>query len=219
MRIDVRGAIVPNDDAWIYDYLGVENCCPAAVTSKLAEAAGTDVDVYINSGGGDIISGSEIYDALRGYEGDVKIHIPAAAASAASMIACAGWCDIAPTAMIMVHNAANDGSYGDYHVKDRESAMLKTANEAIAAAYVEKTGMSMADVLKMMDRETWLTAEKAVEVGLVDEISRPAQRLVAAAGGLLPAAAVERIRRTVKSPAAIRAQAELDFLKLKGERK
>lgn len=218
MRIDIRGAIVPNDDAWVYDYLGVDNCCPAAVLGKLKEAAGAEVDVYINSGGGSLFSGSEIYDALRNYAGGVKIHIPSSAASAASMIACAGWCDIAPTAMLMVHNVADAGAYGDYHVKDRESAMLKTANEAIAAAYMEKTGMKMEEVLNLMDQETWLTAEEAVKIGLVDEISRPARNFVADSGGLLPPKAVERIRKTLKSPAAARAQAELDFLKLKGEK-
>lgn len=219
MRIEVKGAIVSDSDAWIYDFLGMSCCSPKKVNKALSEAAGTEVDVYINSTGGSIFAGSEIYSALRGYKGKVMIHVVGTAASAASVIACAGESDISPTAMVMVHNVSSGGAEGDYHVKDKESEILRKANEAIAAAYIEKTGMKKEDALAMMDRETWMTAEDAVKVGLIDRIAEPAaMNMVAAAGNVLPAEAIEKLRNTLKSPEA-RWQAQLDLLRLKGETK
>lgn len=87
------------------------------------------------------------------------------AASAASVIACGGDSDISPTAMLMVHNVSAESS-GDYHQMDKTSNVLKKANQAMAAAYVEKTGMKESDALAMMENETWLTAADAVKKAL-----------------------------------------------------
>ena len=75
MRIDVKGTIVPNDDQWIYDLFEIEATSPKIVNDAIANANGDRLDVYINSGGGDVFSGSEIYSALREYSGTVKIHV------------------------------------------------------------------------------------------------------------------------------------------------
>ena len=142
------------------------------------------------------------------------------AGSAASVIACAGWCDMSPTAMMMVHNVSA-GASGDYHDMERCAETLKKANAAMAAAYVAKTGMSEADALAMMDRETWMTAQDALDKKLVDAIAEPAPTALsmtaAAEGCLLSAETVERIRNTVKSPAARKLAAEIEIWKVKGE--
>ena len=219
MKIEIKGAIVPDGEGWIYDYFEIPCCCPKKVNRALAQAAGKEVDIYINSGGGNIFAGSEIYEAIRAYPGKKKIHVVGTAASAASVVACAGPSEIAPTAMVMIHNASSPGAAGDYHAKDKESEVLQKANQAIAAAYTEKNGMSQEEALRLMDRETWLSAKEAVELGLIDAISQPAGQeigLTAAAGGLLPQEVIETIRRTHKPPNAQRAQAQLELLKLKG---
>ena len=87
MRIDVKGTIVSSDEAWIYDWFGIENTSPKPIRDALARARGEPVDVYINSGGGDIFAGSEIYSELRAYKGPVALHVTGLAASAASVIA------------------------------------------------------------------------------------------------------------------------------------
>lgn len=97
MKIDIKGAIVSNDDAWIYDWFGETYTSPKNVSAALEEANGEDVDIEINSGGGDVFAGSEIYAAIRAYPGTVNIHVVGLAASAASVIACAAKSDIAPT--------------------------------------------------------------------------------------------------------------------------
>lgn len=223
MRIDIKGDIISNDDKWIYIWLDYDGTCPRDVQSAVDKAVGEPLEVYINSPGGEIFAGSEIYEILRGYRGTVKIHIVGMAASAASVIACAGYSDIAPTAMVMVHNVSS-GARGDYHTMDHSSEVLQKANRAIAAAYVAKTGKSESDILAMMDKETWMTAADAVEYGLVDAISQSSNRLVASGPGSLPPDVIAKLKDRVKNPAREeesreKAQAKLDLLRLKGERK
>lgn len=187
------------------------------------KAGGQPLDVYINSGGGDIFAGSEIYEALRSYQGGVQIHIVGVAASAASVIACAGNSDIAPTAMVMVHNVAS-AARGDYHQMDHSSELLQTANRAIAAAYTGKTGKTESEALALMDRETWMTAQEAVDAGLIDAISKGSNRLVASGPGTLPTEVIDKIRSSIKNPfqnelPRRKVQATKNLLKLKGETK
>lgn len=219
MRLNIYGDIVSNDDAWIYDYLEMDCTCPSRVVAALEDAKGQPVDVYINSGGGDIFAGSEIYSAIRSYTGQTTLHVVGLAASAASVIACAGRCLISPTAMMMVHNVS--GTFcGDCHDMDKAAELLRQANTAIAAAYVVKTGMTAEEALDMMDRETWITAKQAVECKLVDAIEEPAKKptkMAASMGMTLSSETKQRIRDTVKSPAARKAQAEINILKLRGE--
>ena len=193
MRIDVRGTIIPNDDQWIYDWFEIEATSPKIVNDAIANANGDRLDVYINSGGGDVFSGSEIYSALREYSGTVKIHVVGIAASAASVIACAAECEMSPTAQIMVHNVSSCTN-GDYHDMDKMSEILQKANETIAAAYVAKSGMSKQEALDMMDRETWLSAEDALKLGLVDEISGSKNvQLVAGIENIIPRSVIDKM--------------------------
>ena len=211
MKIDIKGAIVSNDDAWIYDWFGESYASPAKVSAALEEANGEDVDIEINSGGGDVFAGSEIYAAIRAYPGTVNIHVVGLAASAASVIACAAKSDIAPTAQMMVHNVSTWAA-GNYHDMDHASNMLKQANRAIAAAYVEKSGMSEKDALDLMDAETWITAQDAVDYGLIDKIAGSQNsvqdedasvRLAASVGGMLPPSVINKMQK--------RKQALLDY--------
>lgn len=203
MKIDVKGAIVPDDDAWIYDLFDVDHANPAKVADAIEKANGEDLDIYINSGGGDVFAGSEIYSAIRAYTGKVHIHVTGIAASAASVIACAGDSDIAPTAQMMVHNVSTyaDGNYRDMR---HTSNVLRQADRAIAAAYVAKTGMPEKDALDLMDAESWLTAQDAVDYGLIDRIaenqnaqssSEPAAGLAASVGGLLPPSVINKMQQ------------------------
>lgn len=199
MRIEIKGAIVPNSDAWIYDWFGEDYTCPKNVASKITEADGEVLDVDINSGGGDVFAGSEIYSALRAYQGEVNIHVVGLAASAASVIAMAGKSDISPTAQLMVHNVSTYCG-GNYHDMDKASDMLKQANRAIAAAYVAKAGMSEEEALELMDCESWLTAQDAVDYGLIDSIAESQNqttesntRMAASFGGMLPASVIEKM--------------------------
>lgn len=168
-KIGVKGTIVADDDKWIYEWFGIAATCPKDIHTAIQDANGEDLEVEINSGGGDVIAGNEIYTALRMYKGKVNIIISGMAASAASYIATARRCEISPVGIFMIHNASG-GARGDYHAMDKESEILQTVNRAIATAYMDKTKMPLDDLLSLMDKESWLTAEKALEYGFVDAI-------------------------------------------------
>ena len=170
MEIDVRGDIIGNDDKWIYDWLEWDSTCPDDVKSALQTMpAGEKLIVNINSGGGSVMAGQEIYSLLHGRQ-DVEIHIQSLAGSAASVIAMANTCKMSPVATIMIHNVSMSGASGDYHDMQKNAEILKTMNSALAEAYVAKTGKTKDEILKMMDKETWITAGQALEMGFIDEV-------------------------------------------------
>lgn len=158
--IDIKGPIITNDDKWIYDWFGVASCCPADIRLQLDDVADDEgVQVVINSSGGDIFAASEIYDMLAESKATIKVIF---AASAASYIACACTSEIVPTGMLMIHNVSSYAA-GDYNDMAHESGVLLKASKAVATAYRLKTGMSENELIGLMDKETWLTADEAVE--------------------------------------------------------
>ena len=166
-KIDVKGDIITDEEKWIYNYLEWPSTCPKDITDALQDAEGDSVEVTINSCGGNVIAGSEIYTMLMNYDGEVNINV-IYAASAASVISMAGKSKISPTGLFMIHNVSCSSS-GDYRDMDHTSDVLKAANKAVASAYRDKTGMTEKELLKMMDNETWLSADEAVEKGFIDE--------------------------------------------------
>jgi len=170
MTIKVTGTIVPNNYGTMYDFLGLDYTSPKKVQESLNDANGADVDVAINSGGGDVFSGSEIYSSLKDYSGVVNIKVYGIAASAASVIAMAGdKVSMSPTSQLMIHNVQS-GQSGDYRDMDHMSDVLKNNNSALANAYTAKTNMDKKDILNLMNEETWLTADEAVDKGFADEV-------------------------------------------------
>lgn len=225
MNIDVKGVIVDNDDKWIYDWFGLGAVCPGDIHKAISAANGERLDVYVNSPGGDIGAGTEIYGALESYPGEVFTHGVGNICSAATVIMCAGKSDIVCTSLFMIHNVSG-GASGDYNEMDKASEVLKKANKAICAAYVAKTGRSENELLAKMNAETWLTAQEAVDLGFIDKIAESRNtniRLAASyANGLLPAEVLEKMRNRVNYPLGNKAdfftsQAKLKYLKLGGK--
>lgn len=138
--IPIKGTIVSNNDSWIYDWFGWDYTAPKNV---VLPETGEDIEVHINSGGGDVYAGSEIYTALRSYSGKVVVKIVGIAASAASVIAMAGdEVEISPTAQIMIHNVSSNVS-GDHNALLHEAEVLEGFNKSIANAYIYKTGKAL----------------------------------------------------------------------------
>lgn len=128
------------------------------------------ITVWINSPGGDCIAAAQIYNMLVNYKGSVTVKIDGIAASAASVIAMAG--DkvlVSPVSMIMIHNPATM-AFGDHTEMQKAMDMLNEVKESIINAYVVKTGLSRAKLSHLMDAETWMDANKAVELGFADGI-------------------------------------------------
>lgn len=140
------------------------------VNKKLAQADGKDITVNINSFGGSMFEGLAIYNALCQHKGKVTVNVLGVAASAASLIAMAGdEIKISPSAFLMIHNSAVI-IYGNKNEMQDWINKLSKFDEAMAKLYASKTGIDKAEIAKMMDEETWLDGEIAVEKGFATEI-------------------------------------------------
>lgn len=228
-KINIRGVMIPNDYKWYYDFFGYDSTCPADVQKILNDfQEGDEIEVYINSPGGVIDVGSEIYTLLRRNKDNVRIYITGEACSAASIVAMAAYCEMSPTALMMVHCVSTRAS-GNHSDMEHTAQMLVTADKALCTAYMAKTGMSEQDVLDMMEVETWLTAEKAKEKGLIDVImfeeAEPDMPFVA--GPLFNLPSKEQLNKAKRmlekgdsdsqKESSFLIQAKLNYLKLKGE--
>ncbi len=225
--IDIKGEIINSNNQWIYDWLGMEATSPKKISDALGDAGGEDVEIHINSPGGDVFAGSEIYTLLRAYSGKVKVKILGIAASAASVIAQAGESEISPTGMFMIHNVKTWSS-GDYRDMEYTAEALKAANESIINAYVAKTGMTQEELQGLMDRETYMAAAQAVEYGFVDKVMFTEQAPELRNGfGLLPEETLKKIKNLIKNPTPSgpdilmqknKAATKLKLLDLRGEK-
>ena len=168
-KLTVSGVVVSNDTSWIYDYFDMDYTSPNKIKNELPED-NSDIELEINSPGGSVFAGSEIYTALKEYPGKVHVKIPSIAGSIASVIAMGGdKVSISPTAQIMIHNVSSSQS-GDYRDMQSTADALKSMNGSVANAYKLKTGLQESELLEMMNKETWLNAQEALEKGFVDEI-------------------------------------------------
>ena len=116
------------------------------------------------------MAAAQIYNMLMDYRGSVTVKIDGIAASAASVIAMAGTkVLVSPVSMLMIHNPATIAS-GDAAEMQKAIAMLDEVKESIINAYEIKTGMSRAKISHLMDSETWMNANRAIELGFADDI-------------------------------------------------
>jgi ATP-dependent Clp protease, protease subunit len=194
-KIKIKGPIVSRDEKWIYDWLEYDATTSSDVEKELPDD-GSAIEVQINSPGGYVDEGSEIYYLLKNYKGHVTTDVVGTAASAASVIAMAGdTIRISPTGQIMIHNVFG-GARGDYRTLQHEATVLENFNKSIANAYMLKTGMDQETLLDLMNKETWLNAQQAKEMGFVDEILfENGNRLVASAdSGMISPDIINKIR-------------------------
>lgn len=195
-KIRINGVICSNDYKEVYEWFGYEATSPNDVTRVLDNLNGEDVEILINSGGGDIWAGSDIYTALKDYQGNVIVKIVGLAASAASVIAMGGnRILMAPTAEFMIHNVWMVGQ-GDYRDMAKYSNDLEISNDTIVNAYRIKTGRTSEELKQLMDDETWFDAKKAKEYGFIDEIMfDTSNQLVASSGGnILPMEILNKVK-------------------------
>lgn len=152
------------EESWFDD-----DVTPQIFKDELNAGSG-DITVWINSPGGDCVAAAQIYNMLTQYKGNVTVKIDGIAASAASVIAMAGnMVLMSPVSMMMIHNPATV-AVGDHAEMQKAIDMLAEVKESIINAYVIKTGLSRSKLSHLMDAETWMDANKAVELGFADDI-------------------------------------------------
>lgn len=148
---------------------------PDLFREELKQHAG-DLTVVINSPGGDVFAGLAIYNALVNHNGNVTVRVDGLAASIASVIAMAGDKIImSPGSMIMIHRPS---VYAAGTVDDMEKAkdVLMKIEEGITPIYAKRTGLSDEKIAELLEAETWMLADKAVELGFADEVSEAPEK-------------------------------------------
>lgn len=219
MRTQLNGYIVADEDAWIYRFYGYTVSSPGDIRRAVEKnPPGETLTVEINSPGGNMFAGFEMYSVLRGAVCDTEAEVQSLAASAAStaMLGCKR-VKATPVAQVMVHNPAVTADGNQYDHRKTAKDLDKFAQSILNAYELKCQGKRTREQLKaMMDAETWLPVQEAVEAGLVDEIIGGGSllsaqvvncvgsglRVLCGAGGL-PSAAELRAKK-----AALDAQAE-----------
>ena len=158
------------EESWFDD-----DVTPQLFKDELMSGSG-DITVWINSPGGDCVAAAQIYNMLMDYKGNVTVKIDGIAASAASVIAMAGTKVLmSPVSMLMIHNPMT-AAFGDCGEMQKAIEMLGSVKDSIINAYEIKTGLSRARLSHLMDAETWMDANKAVELGFADEVMTRAEQ-------------------------------------------
>lgn len=201
VKLKVNGSIIPNNYKEVYEYFGLEGTAPKDIENALPE--NDDVEITINSFGGSLSAGNEIYTSLMAFNGKVTVKV-IMAGSAASLIAMAGdEVQMSPVGQIMIHNVSMYAG-GDYREMDKASEILRKSNASLSNAYQLKTGKSREEILALMDDETWLTAEEAIEHGFADGemfVEEEDEALLVAniGNGLLSPETVEKMKNDMKN--------------------
>ena len=135
--------------------------------------ADRDIEIYINSPGGSFTALTAIYDTMRYIKPDVRTVCLGQAASAAAVILAAGTKGkrlALPNSRILIHQPATEGGYGqssDIEIQAREILRIRSLMEGMLST---DTGKSPEEVSKDIERDKYLTAEQALEYGIIDEI-------------------------------------------------
>lgn len=128
----------------------------------------TDITVWINSPGGDVFAAAQIYNMLREYPHKVTVKIDSLAASAATVVAMAGDTVLmSPVASFMIHDPST-WTCGNHKELEKTIGILDEIKETIINAYEIKTALPRKKLSQMMEEETWLNANKAIEYKFVD---------------------------------------------------
>lgn len=140
----------------------------------LAACGGKNITLRINSPGGDIFAAQAIYNVLKAYTGKVTAHIDGICASAATVVACgAGKVVMPKNALYMIHNPmACVFDMLDAEALSKMADTLAKVKETVVNVYKDRAGgkMSVDEIIRFMDEETWMSAEEALGKGLIDEI-------------------------------------------------
>jgi ATP-dependent Clp protease, protease subunit len=132
-----------------------------------------DIEIYINSPGGSFTALTAIYDTMRYIKPDVRTVCLGQAASAAAVILAAGTKGkrlALPNSRILIHQPATEGGYGqssDIEIQAKEILRIRSLMEEMLAT---DTGKAPEEVSRDIERDKYLTAEQAMEYGIIDEV-------------------------------------------------
>ena len=132
------------------------------------------IDLHINSGGGNVFEAYAIYNMLLRHKATIDVYVDGLAASAASLIAMAGKTIHMPeNSYLMIHNAWVVAA-GDYRELEKSAKVLKNITDNFRTAYLtRKLTITESKVTEMMNDETWIAAKQAISLGFADNLLQP----------------------------------------------
>ena len=172
MDINLRGELWDNDSADVLRWWGWRDIvAPMDIAAALEQANGEDVTILVNSPGGDMTVGGEIRSMLRRYQGKTTALIQGYAASAATLaISACSTIESEAGALLCYHNPSTIAQ-GDHREMKRAGEGLKNARDAILEMYMARPGTaSREELIKLMDKDIWISPTQAKEYGLIDNI-------------------------------------------------
>lgn len=183
----IKQSATPNTlDLYIYDYVEsdsedwwtgekIESETSANYIQKQLENAKdvTQINIYINSYGGEVKEGLAIYNQLKRHPAQKTIYIDGFACSIASVIAMAGDNVVmGPNTLMMIHHASM-GAWGNAEELRKAANDLEVIDKASCSSYLTKAGDKLSEITlnELLDNQTWLNAEQCLQYGLCDEIA------------------------------------------------
>lgn len=158
-------------EVYIFDEIGAYGITAQDFISEMKEYKDTPVNLRINCIGGDVFDGMAMYNIIKKREAKTTAYIEGIAASMGSVIALAAdEVIMAENSLFMIHNAWG-GAMGEAEDMRKTASILEKISGEIANIYERKTRLSLNRIVEMMDKETWLNAAEAYELGFIDLIS------------------------------------------------
>lgn len=155
----------------IFDDIGAYGVSAKNFLNDLRSITGAEVDVEINSPGGDVFAGLAIYNGLRASGKKINVKVLGLAASAASLIAMAGdTIEMPENAFLMVHNPWGFAMGGADEMRNTADVLDKIGM-SLVSTYAKRTGKSDAEITALLDAETWMTAQEAVDAGFATSVT------------------------------------------------
>ena len=158
-------------DVYIFDEIGMGGVNAQGFIEEIKSFKDSPMNLHINCVGGDVFDGMAIYNIIKKRTAKTTVYIEGIAASMGSVIALAADNVVmAENSLFMIHNAWG-GAMGEAKEMKKTAKLLDKISGEIADIYVKKTKLPYDKVKEMMDEETWLNAEEALELGFIDSIS------------------------------------------------
>lgn len=172
LKRDIRFEATKDDEynLYVYGFIGSWRNSPERILETIQNTDAKTIHVHINSEGGSAFDGVAIGNILKQHDAEIIVYVDGWAASAASVIAMAGDKIIMPSnTMMMIHQASTFG-YGNANQFEKVAKDLRKIDTALRASYKNRFVGDEADLIKLLEEETWLTAEEALALGFADEI-------------------------------------------------
>jgi len=172
-RVDLKIMNKDSEDEatiYIYDEISWFGISAEEFIRGLNDIKAKTIHIRLNTPGGSVFDGTAIFNAIKQHKSHTITHIDGLAASFGSVIALAGdEIRMAKNAFLMIHDPWSM-VIGTADTMRQEADLLDKIGGVIADTYMDKTGKTDVEIKKLMNAETWMTAEEAMEMGFVDEI-------------------------------------------------